>query len=123
MLSTYPTLTPEAVRNTAASVAFARVSGLGFLSDKQAGSGQHAGLSIQTDVRTAPGWLSVRRLVIFMAGRTKFLGTELHALFETMVRAAPGWLSARPSQIFLSDESAGSGQHAGLSIQTDVRTA
>jgi 16S rRNA (cytosine1402-N4)-methyltransferase len=123
MLFTYPTLTPEAVRNTAASVAFARVSGLGFLSDKQAGSGQHAGLSIQTDVRTAPGWLSGRHPLTFMVGHAKSLGTELHVLFDTMVRAAPGWLSARPSQIFLSDESAGSGQHAGWSIQTDVRTA
>ncbi|MEY3896155.1 MAG: rRNA ((1402)-N(4))-methyltransferase RsmH [Verrucomicrobiota bacterium] len=124
MLFTPPTLTLEAVRNHAASVAFARVSGLGFLSDAAAGSGQHAVSSIQTDVRTAPGWLSVRRLVIFsLAGRTKSLGTELHALFETMVRAAPGWLSARPSQIFLSDEAAGSGQHAASSIQTDVRTA
>ncbi len=123
MLFTYPTLTLEAVRNPAASVAFARVSGLGFLSDESAGSGQHAGLSIQTDVRTAPGWLSMRRLVIFMAKRGRSLGTELSAPFETMVRAAPGWLSARPSQIFLSDKPVGSGRHAGLSIQTDVRTA
>ena len=123
MLSTYPTLTPAAVRHTAASVAFARVSGSAFLSDLSAGSGQHAAWSLQTDVRTAPGWLSVRRLVIFMAGRARSLGTERHAPFDSMVRAAPGWLSARPSQIFLSDTLAGSGQHASLSLQTDVRTA
>ena len=107
MLSTYPSLTPEAVRNTAATVAFARLSGMGFLSDLSAGSGQHADGSIQTDVRTAPGWLSVRRLVIFMAGRAKSLGTELHAPFETMVRAASGVLSARPSANF-------SGQNGAL---------
>ena len=123
MLFTPPILTLEAVRS-AAPVAFARVSGLGLFSDELAGSGQHAYLSIQTDCRTAPGWLSVRRLLtLSLAGRTKSLGTELLALFETMVRTAPGWLSVRPSQIFLSDELAGSGQHAGLSIQTDCHTA
>jgi 16S rRNA (cytosine1402-N4)-methyltransferase len=124
MLFTPPTLTFEAVRYVAAPAALARMSRLGLLSDKSAGSGQHAGLSIQPNVRTAPGWLSVRRLVNFsLAKCAKSLGTELRALFETMVRAAPGWLSAWPSQIFLSDESARSGQHAGSSIQADVRTA
>ena len=123
MLFTPPILTLDTVRNSAASVAVVRVSGLGFLSDEAAGSGQHAAWSIQTDVRTAPGWLSARRLVLSLARRTKSLGTELHAYFETMVRTAPGWLSVRPSQIFLSDEVAGSGQHAASSIQTDVRTA
>ena len=123
MLFTPPILTLEAVRNTAAPVALARLSGLGFFSDELAGSGQHAGMSNQTDVRTAPGWLSARRLVIFMAGRTKSLGTELLALFETMVRAAPGWLSVRPSQFFFLDALAGSGQHAKVSNQADVRTA
>jgi 16S rRNA (cytosine1402-N4)-methyltransferase len=123
MLFTPPILTIEAVRNTAAPVALARLSGLGLFSDGMAGSGQHAAPSIQTDVRTAPGWLSARHPVIFMAGRTKSLGTELLALFETMVRTAPGWLSVWPSQIFFSDALAGSGQHARLSIQTDVRTA
>ncbi len=123
MLFTPPILTLDTVRNSAASVAVVRVSGLGFLSDEAAGSGQHAAWSIQTDVRTAPGWLSARRLVFSLARRTKSLGTELHAYFETMVRTAPGWLSVRPSQIFFSDEVAGSGQHAASSIQTDVRTA
>ena len=94
MLFTPSILTREAVR-TAAPVAFARVSGMGFFSDEAAGSGQHAASSMQTDVRTAPGWLSVRHLLIFMAGRAKSLGTELLALFEPMVRAAPGWLSAQ----------------------------
>ncbi len=123
MLFTPPILTLEAVRNTAAPVALARVSGLGLFSDESAGSGQHAASSMQTDVRTAPGWLSARHPLIFMAGRAKSHGTELLALFETMVRAAPGWLSARPSQIFFSGKQAGSGQHAGLPNLTDVRTA
>lgn len=58
-------------------------------------------MSDQTNVRTAPGWLSVLRSVTFMAGQLKSLGTELHLSFVTMVRAAPGWLCVRPSQIFL----------------------
>jgi 16S rRNA (cytosine1402-N4)-methyltransferase len=124
MLFTPPTLTFEAVRHFAAPAAFARMSGLGLLSDQPVRSGQHAGLSIQPNVRTAPGWLSVRRLVSFsLAWRAKSLGTELRASLEAMVRAAPGWLSARPPQAFLSDEPVRSGQHAGSSIQTDVRTA
>ncbi len=106
----------ETARPAAASV-FAR--GPGLFSDEAAGSGQPAASSFQTDVRTAPGWLSVRRPVTFMAGRAKSLGTGVLALFESMVRAAPGWLSARPSPTFLSDESAGSGQHAGSSLHTD----
>ena len=123
MLFTPPTLTLEAVRNHAASVAFARVSGLGFLSDELARSGQHAGLSIQTDVRTAPGWLSVRRLVIFMAVRMKSLGTELHSRFETMGRAASGVLSARPSSDFPSGQSGALGTaHRGVGL-TDACAA
>ena len=122
MLFTPPILTLEAVRS-AAPAAFARVSGLGFLSDEAAGSGQHAASSIQTDVRTAPGWLSARHPLIFMAGRTKSLGTELLALFETMVRTAPGWLSERPSQIFFSRPIGKLGTASRLVAQTDVRTA
>ncbi len=122
MLFTPPILTLDAVR-LAAPVAFARVSGLGLFSDKATGSGQHAALSIQTDVRTAPGWLSARRLVLSLAGRTKSLGTELLALFETMVRAAPGWLSARPSQIFSQRQNHALGTAQGFADQTDVCTA
>jgi len=100
MLFIQPILTLEAVRKQAALVAFARVLGWGILSDESAGSGQHADLSNQADVRTAPGWLSVRRLVIFLNTCTKSLGTELGAHFESMVRTAPGWLSVRTSQFF-----------------------
>lgn len=107
----------ETARPSAAASVFAR--GLGLFSDESAGSGQSAASSFQTDVRTAPGWLSVRRPVTFMAERAKSLGTGILALFDSMVRAAPGWLSARPSPTFLSDESAGSGQHAGSSLHTD----
>ena len=102
MLFIQPILTLEAVRKQAALVAFARVLGWGILSDESAGSGQHAGLSNQADVRTAPGWLSVRRLVIFLNACMKSLGTELGAHLESMVRTAPGWLSVRTSQISLS---------------------
>ncbi|MBC7981399.1 MAG: hypothetical protein H7Y36_12620, partial [Armatimonadetes bacterium] len=78
MLFTPPILALEAVRKPAPA-AFARVSGLGLLSyTGMAGSGRHA--ISPTDVRTAPGWLSVRRPLTFMAERAKFLGTELHVL-------------------------------------------
>jgi 16S rRNA (cytosine1402-N4)-methyltransferase len=66
-------------------------------------SGQRADLPSLTDARTAPGWLSVRRPMIFLAGRNGSLGTEFLALLKTMVRAAPGWLSARPSSISRSN--------------------
>ena len=122
MLFTPPILTLEAVR-TAAPAAFARVSGLGLFSDGSAGSGQHAASSMQTDVRTAPGWLSARHPLIFMAGRAKSLGTELLAPFESMVRAATGWLSARPSQIFFTRQDDGLGTARGFVDQTDVCTA
>jgi 16S rRNA (cytosine1402-N4)-methyltransferase len=78
---------------------------------------------MQTDVRTAPGWLSARHPLIFMAGRAKSLGTELLAPFESMVRAAPGWLSARPSQIFFTRQDGGLGTARGFVDQTDVCTA
>ena len=122
MLFTPPILTLEAVRS-AAPAAFARVSGLGLFSDESAGSGQHAASSMQTDVRTAPGWLSARHPLIFIAGRAKSLGTELLALFESMVRAAPGWLSARPSQIFFSRQNGALGTARGFVAQTDVCAA
>ncbi len=122
MLFTPSIQTHEAVRS-AALAASARALELGFFSDRSASSGQQAYPSSHTDVRTAPGWLSVRLPQIFMAGRTKSLGTGFLALFETMVRAAPGWLSARPSASFLFGIPAGSGQHVGFSTLTDVRTA
>jgi 16S rRNA (cytosine1402-N4)-methyltransferase len=78
---------------------------------------------MQTDVRTAPGWLSARHPLIFMAGRAKSLGTELLAPFESMVRAAPGWLSARPSQIFFTRQDGALGTARGFVDQTDVCTA
>jgi len=125
MLFTPPILTLEAVRNPAASVALAQVSGLGLFSfsDEVRRSGQQAASSMLTDVRTAPGWLSVRHPVTFLAQCNKSLGTELLALFKTMVRAAPGWLSARPSQIFLSRQNGTLGTASRFVDQTDVRTA
>ena len=62
------------------------------------GTGIHA--SLQTDVRTASGWLSMRRPMAFPAAHQQSLGTELLARLETMVRAACGWWSARTSRIF-----------------------
>ncbi len=122
MLFTPPILTLEAVR-TAAPAAFARVSGRGLFSDGSAGSGQHAASSMQTDVRTAPGWLSARHPLIFMGGRAKSLGTELLALFESMVRAASGWLSARPSSNFLSAQDGGLGTARRFADQMDACAA
>ncbi len=101
MLFTQPTPAFEAIRPSAASASVARTSELGKFSYGCADLLGTGGLaSDQTDVRTAPGWLSVRRPVAFMAGQLKSLGTELHLSFQSMVRAAPGWLSARPSQFF-----------------------
>jgi len=124
MLFTPPTLALVAVRKPAASVALAQASELGSFSTGRMeflGTGTHA--SAQTDVRTAPGWLSVRHLVFFLARRTKFLGTELYALFESMVRTAPGWLSVRPSQIFSQQWNQGLGTAGDSTGLTDVRTA
>jgi 16S rRNA (cytosine1402-N4)-methyltransferase len=91
------------IRRAAGQVACAVGAGSRFFSHggEFAGSGQSAVSWVQTDVRTAPGWLSVRRPLFFLAERKKSLGTEFSALFETMVRAASGWLSARPFQNFM----------------------
>ncbi len=62
------------------------------------GTGNRA--SFPTDVRTAAGWLSVRRPMNFMVGRGRSLGTEWFAPIETIVRAASRWLSARTSLLF-----------------------
>ena len=122
MLFTPPILIHEAIRN-AAPVARARVSRMGIFSDELASSGQRAMSSLQTDVRTAPGWLSARHLLIFMAKRAESLGTELLALIESMVRAAPGWLSARPSSIFLSAQNSALGTARRFVDPTDACAA
>ena len=49
----------------------------------------------QTDVRTAPGWLSVRRLLLSMAERLKFLGTLLHSRLGVKTVHASGVIQAR----------------------------
>ena len=100
MLFTLPTLTLEAVRTSAASAALAQAPELGSLSIQDGALGTARRFVKTTDVRTASGWLSARRPVTFMAGRSKSLGTELQSSFEMMVRAVSGWLSARPSQNF-----------------------
>ncbi len=124
MLFTPPTLIPVAVRKSAAMAAFAQASELGSFSTGRMeflGTGIHA--SAQTDVRTAPGWLSVRHLFLSLIRRIKFLGTELYAPFETMARTAPGWLSVRPSQIFSQQRNQGLGTACGFAGLTDVRIA
>ena len=123
MLFTLPTLTFEAVRIPAAPVAVARVSELGSLSIQNTALGTARSFVKTTDVRTAPGWLSARRPVTFMAGRSKSLGTELQSSFETMVRAASGWLSARPFQIFAFKQNDGLGTARRFVKTTDARTA
>ena len=128
MLFTPPILAFVAARSAVAA-ASACVSGagsgpgIGFFSDDSAGSGQLAASSLQTDVRTAPGWLSARRLVFFMVGRAKSLGTELLAFFERMVRAASGVLSARPSIHFLLGPNGSPGTASRFFDRTDVCTA
>jgi 16S rRNA (cytosine1402-N4)-methyltransferase len=125
MLFTPPTLALDAVRNAAAPAALVQVSELGPFStitqDDALGTAHR--FVKTTDVRTASGWLSVRRPVTFMAGRKNPLGTEILSSFETMVRAASGWLSARPSQIFPFSQDAGLGTARRFVKTTDVRTA
>ncbi|MEO7100242.1 MAG: hypothetical protein ABI162_12835, partial [Luteolibacter sp.] len=123
MLFTPPTLALDAVRNTAAPAALAHAPELGLFSYGCAeflGTGTHA--SLLTDSRTAPGWLSGRGPVAFMAGRTKSLGTGLFALFQTMCRTAPGWLSVRSSQIFDQTQDHALGTAQDFADHTDVRT-
>jgi len=119
MLFTSSIPTTDPARNSAASLALAQASaGMGFLFffKQNAGLGTARRFVQNTDVRTAPGWLSARRLVTFMAGRSKFLGTELRSSFESMVRAASGWLSARPSRIFptLQDDVLGTARSSAV---------
>lgn len=68
------------------------------------GCADHLGTGIRaffpTGVRTASGWLPVRRLMFFSAAQQKSLGTELLKRLETRFRAASGWLCARASRIF-----------------------
>jgi 16S rRNA (cytosine1402-N4)-methyltransferase len=124
MLFTQPTLASEAVRNAAAPVALAQAPGLGTLFTSQDGALGTARHSVKnTDVRTASGWLSVRRPVAFMAVRKKSLGTELLSQFQTMVRAASGWLSARPSRNFSPTQDVALGTARRFVKSTDVRTA
>lgn len=124
MLFTPPTLASEAVRNAAASVALAKAPGLGTLFISQDGALGTARHSVwNSNVRTAPGWLSVRRSVAFMVVRKKSLGTELLSQIQTMVRVASGWLSARPSRNFSPTKDAALGTARRSAGNTDVRTA
>ena len=118
----YPTLTnltPEAGCESAASPAFARwMAGIGFsFSNALVRSGQHTGSLIQTNVRTAPGWLSVRHSLIFMATRATALGTELCAQLDAIVRAAAGWQLARTSPTIFSRQDAGLGTARSVADQ------
>lgn len=73
-----------------------------LLSDGPECSGQHAGMSIPSNARTAHGWLSVRHSLIFRLERARALGTELFVRFGVMVRAVFGGLFERPSPPFFS---------------------
>ncbi len=107
MIITQPFFTQSPLRRLAELVARAQESHWSAsLSDSLTRSGQLVRSSILTDTRTAPGWLSVRGPVAFIAGRGKTLGTEFEALFESMLRVASRWLSARASQNFQEWETA-----------------
>jgi len=109
MLFTLPTLTFEAPGLASVQAARVRVPLLGFPSY---GCADHPGTrsraSNQTDVCVASGRLSARRPVDFLAGRKKFLGTELLSQSKTMARAASRWLSARASSFFSNTQDAAS---------------
>ncbi|MGD7653842.1 MAG: 16S rRNA (cytosine(1402)-N(4))-methyltransferase RsmH [Verrucomicrobiales bacterium] len=88
------------------------------------GFGTARGQVASPGARAAAGWLSARRPDTFMAGRLKFLGTELQSSFAPMVRAASGWLIARPSGLFQikrQDEAIGTSLESA--DQTDAHAA
>ena len=114
MLFTPPILTLEAVR-TAAPAAFARVSGLGLFSDGSAGSGQHAASSMQTDVRTAPGWLSAQAPVDF--SETVAAGDYHLPVFPAEVAE---WMAPGPDQ-FIIDGTLGGGGHSEIFLKAGAR--
>jgi len=128
MLFTPPIMKSGELRETTAPVAFAKDSGWGSVLTSQNGALGTAWHPVKnTDVRTASGWLSVRRPVPFMAVRRRSLGTELLGQFRTMVRTAAGWLSAgsrvRPS-LFSNDMQDASLGTAGQTADTSgVRAA
>jgi 16S rRNA (cytosine1402-N4)-methyltransferase len=123
MLFTPPTPALDAVHHVT-EVTGARAPELGAFST---GSGRILGtgfsVSAQTDVRTAPGWLSARRPVFFQAGRRKTLGTEFPTLFKMMVRTASGWLSARPSLDFSTGQTSTLGTAERSANPTDTCAA
>jgi 16S rRNA (cytosine1402-N4)-methyltransferase len=51
----------------------------------------------QTDVRTAPGWLSVRRLLVWMEERLEFLGAFLHSRLGVKTARTLGAIESRPT--------------------------
>jgi 16S rRNA (cytosine1402-N4)-methyltransferase len=124
MLFTQPTLAFPPLRSSAESVGRAQSAGMGFhFPDGLVRPGRQAKLSLRTEARIAPGWLSVRLLLAFPANRAKSLGTETFAFFESMVRAASRWLSARPSPNFLSRQDAAPGTVSRFVDQTDACAA
>lgn len=116
-----PTLAPATVRGPAAAVARVACLDSGFFSYgciHPLGTGDQA--SFHADVRTASCWLSVRRLMDFLAGRKVALGTEWLSSFETMVRAASGWLAARATRFFSSKPNAAPGTARSVVNPTGV---
>lgn len=77
----------------------------------------------QTDVRIAPGWLLMRRLLTFMDGRMEFLGIWLHSRYESMAAHALGFLRARLSPFFFSGQVGAPGTVRPLVDRTDACAA
>lgn len=123
MLFTPPAPTSSVVR-PAAMAAIARVSALGMFSKNGLRSqGTAAAALLQTDVRTAPGWLSVRRPVAFQNKCGARQGTGLAACFKPITRAASGWLSARVSAALSKTPQSAQGTAKTAVEQTGSRTS
>jgi 16S rRNA (cytosine1402-N4)-methyltransferase len=115
------TLALDKVRNTAVPVTRAQTSELGLFSY---GCASFLGTGTLTseiiDSRTAPGWLSVRGLVTFIARRQRSLGTELLMRFNAMLHTASCWLSVWGSRIFQQKQDSALGTAQDFEMQTGI---
>lgn len=136
MLINLPILTLKTARPAAVG------AGVGSFFGDTAGVGHQAVSSIRTDVRTAPGWLSVRRLANFLAQRSQALVTEIGSRCETILRRATvnftaglgvgdyhlpvfpaevgAWMAAAPNQ-WIIDGTLGGGGHSEILLKAGAR--
>ncbi|NJM38036.1 MAG: hypothetical protein HC845_09385 [Akkermansiaceae bacterium] len=82
MIFPQPALALPALRSSAERAGRAESVRAGFhFPDGSARPGRHADLSLRTEARIAPGWLSMRLLLAFPVKCTTSLGTEILRVF------------------------------------------